>query len=48
MFKCKWLAVGVNAYRTSCQPLIAGFYIGGLFNFKYCPHCGKKIKVVEE
>lgn len=48
MFKCKWLAVGVNAYRTSCSDLIAGHYLSGAFPFRYCPCCGKKIKVVEE
>ena len=48
MFKCKWRNVGLNAWQTSCSENIYAGAMYSNFLIKYCPCCGKKIKVVEQ
>lgn len=42
---CKWVRIGSNAWIPGCEPNTA-YGVDGVDNFKRCPYCGKKIKVV--
>lgn len=45
---CTWKPVGILAYKVDCVDQIACQNFLGAFPIKYCPSCGRKIKLVEE
>jgi len=38
---CRWVASDYNLYQLSCD----GSFLPLVFNYKFCPYCGKEIEV---